>query len=138
MWLLYLEYYNLNIYISNFERIYKKLLRWRKQSYLKQRLQKSVWKECNDCSLCTDFAKGPSRLGVQRGGSFTGLGGSKRSLYLWRTYEKFQRDMSLLCGTLLIRSFSLVKQCRTKMKIFFFLSTALSDADVTTPLSRRA
>lgn len=95
------EYYNLNMYISNFERIYKKLLRWRKQSYLKQRLQKSVWKECNDCSLCTDFAKGPSRLGVQRGGSFTGLGGSKRSLYLWRTYEKFQRDMSLLCGALL-------------------------------------
>lgn len=59
-------------------------LRWRKQSYLKQRLQKSVWKECSDCSLCTDLAKGPSRLGVQSGGSFTGLGGSKRSLYLWR------------------------------------------------------
>lgn len=95
------EHYNRNKYISNFERIYKKLLRWRKQSYLKQRLQKSVWKECNDCSLCTDFAKGPSRLGVQRGGSFTGLGGSKRSLYLWRTYEKFQRDVSLLCGALL-------------------------------------
>lgn len=57
-------------------------IRWRTQSYLKHRLQKSVWKECSDCSLCTDLAKGPSRLGVHSGGSFTRLGGSKKSLYL--------------------------------------------------------
>lgn len=71
------------------------LLRWRKQSYLKQRRQKSVWKECSDCSLCTDLAKGPSRLGVHSGGSFTRLGGSRRSLYLQKKKKKKNQNRSV-------------------------------------------
>lgn len=57
-------------------------LRWRKQSYLKQRLQKSVWKECRLCSLCTDLAFGPSMLGVHSGGRAPGSCCSVSSLYL--------------------------------------------------------
>lgn len=57
-------------------------LRCRKQSYLKQRRQKSVWKECRDCSRCTDFAHGPSMLGVHCGGSAFGSDTSVSSRYL--------------------------------------------------------
>lgn len=69
------------------------VLRCKKQSYLKQRRQKSVWKECRLCSLWTDLAKGPSMLGVQRGGNFTGLDGSRRSLYL---QERERNTVTLL------------------------------------------
>lgn len=70
--------------------------RCRKQSYLKQRRQKSVWKECRLCSRCTDLAKGPSMLGVQSGGSFTALAGSSRSLYLTQKEENQRQATWLL------------------------------------------
>ena len=38
--------------------------RWRKQSYLKQRRQKSVWKECMVCSGPAEIASPVSMLGV--------------------------------------------------------------------------
>lgn len=63
-----------------------------------------MWKECNDCSRCTDFAKGPSRLGVHKGGNFTGLGGSKRSLYLWEVRVKV-KVVKVFCVTVLVYSF---------------------------------
>lgn len=56
--------------------------RWRKQSYLKQRRQKSVWKECIVCSRGTDSAVGPSILGVHSGGSALGSSRSVSSIYL--------------------------------------------------------
>ena len=61
--------------------------RWRKQSYLKQRRQKSVWKECRDCSRCTDLALGPSMLGVHWGGSALGSDISVSSRYLVKKRE---------------------------------------------------
>jgi len=62
-------------------------LRCRKQSYLKQRRQKSVWKECRDCSRCTDFAHGPSMLGVHCGGSTLGSDTSVSSRYLFNKHS---------------------------------------------------
>lgn len=62
--------------------------RWRKQSYLKQRLQKSVWKECRLCSLWTDLAFGPSMLGVHSGGRVPGSCCSVNSLYLGKSLKK--------------------------------------------------
>lgn len=61
--------------------------RWRKQSYLKQRRQKSVWKECRDCSRCTDLALGPSMFGVHWGGSALGSDISVSSRYLVKKRE---------------------------------------------------
>lgn len=56
--------------------------RWRKQSYLKHRLQNSVWKECRLCSRCTERAFGPSMFGVHSGGKAPGSCCSVNSLYL--------------------------------------------------------
>ncbi len=67
-------------------------LRWRKQSYLKQRLQKSVWKECRLCSLCTDLAFGPSMLGVHSGGRAPGSCCSVSSLYLQKRQRFSNHD----------------------------------------------
>lgn len=49
---------------------------------MKQRRQKRVWKECRDCSRCTDLAHGPSMLGVHCGGSTFGSDTSVSSRYL--------------------------------------------------------
>lgn len=72
--------------------------RWRKQSYLKQRRQNSVWKECRDCSRCTDLALGPSMLGVHWGGSALGsdISVSSRYLFLKREIRIPSKEMSSL------------------------------------------
>lgn len=57
------------VYILN---LFEDNLRCKKQSYLKQRRQNSVWNECIVCSRGTDFALGPSMLGVHSGGNVLG------------------------------------------------------------------